>query len=184
MSDILLPFKRAKWIWYCSEAAKDTYADFLSAFTWDGEGRVLLKISSDSNYAAYVNGTLAAFGQYADYPSYKVGDEVDITFFVRKGRNIFAAIVWYYGVDSSTYLTGNAGLIYEIECGEEILDFSGEMTLSREDPGYRQRQCERITVQMGLSFLRDEEKADDSFIYGHAHKGRIPRHEDPACSRF
>lgn len=43
---------------------------------------MVLQISADSNYAAYINGRLAAWGQYADYPYDKIYDEVDVTEFL------------------------------------------------------------------------------------------------------
>ena len=64
-------FSKAKWIWSSYDGEPNQYiiarADFSA-----GSGGCALKISADSQYAAYINGELAAFGQYADYPEYKV----------------------------------------------------------------------------------------------------------------
>ena len=115
-------FTKAKWIWL-PEEAPDTYADFVQSFSYTS-GDATLRISCDSNYVAYINGQLAAFGQYADYPNRKIGDTVDVTPFVKEGINHLAIIVWYYGdlpgINFHTYVPGRAGLIFEVEAKERI----------------------------------------------------------------
>lgn len=68
-----------------------------------------MRISCDSNYAVYINDALAAFGQYADYPWYKVYDEIELSTFFTVGVNCIKIIVWYYGENFSTYYKGNRG---------------------------------------------------------------------------
>ena len=68
----------ANWIWCNDAPEKDEYGEFVDSFTYES-GKVVLQISADSNYAAYINGRLAAWGQYADYPYDKIYDEVDVT---------------------------------------------------------------------------------------------------------
>ena len=104
---------KGQFIWENGAARADEYAEFADRFVWHG-GAVRLRISADSNYAAYVNGTLVAFGQYADYPHYKVADTADVTHALRAGENELTVTVWYYGEPSSVYCPGEAGLFYEI----------------------------------------------------------------------
>ena len=61
-------FEKAKWIWRKEEAKADEHVDFLDSFNADNSGKYTLTVSADSNYALYINGNLAAFGKYADYP--------------------------------------------------------------------------------------------------------------------
>ena len=164
-------FKKAKWIWLHDEAP-DTYADFISDFTWSG-GRTELRISADSNYAAYINGKLVGFGQYADFPENKIGDVIDVTEYLKKGENRLAVIVWYYGrymenISNSplTYICGDAGVIFEVEEAGEIVAASSAATLCRPDPGYYHGKKEVVTWQLGLTFRRDMLNADDSFLTG------------------
>ena len=160
-------FTNAKWIWLPTEAP-DTYTDFVKTFTFTGQ-KATLRISCDSNYVAYINGKLAAFGQYADYADHKIGDTVDVTEFVHEGENSLAVIVWYYGITGTylfTYAKGRAGLIFELDADGETIAFSDEDTLCRPDPGYKQGRCSLLTSQVGLDFYRDEVNADDRFIHG------------------
>lgn len=155
-------FKKAKWIWRNVPAKADEHVDFVDTFCGNEGGKYTLTIAVDSNYALYINGTLAAFGQYADYPQYKVCDVVDVTEFVKPGDNRVAIIAWYYGVKgSSTYHYGEAGLIYEIACDDEVICASGEETLSRLSPAYIQHKCDLISGQLGFTFHRNEQAADN-----------------------
>lgn len=144
--------KKAKWIWAAGEPASDEYAKFYDVFA---ATKATLCISADSNYAAYVNGDLAAFGQYADYPHFKVYDEIDLTPFLKEGENKLVVVCWYYGVDSSTYVNNKAGLIYEVVSGENVVAFSSENTLSAKAEDFVCHQNRIITAQLGLSYRCD-----------------------------
>ena len=110
------------WIWENSQAQYDEFADFRTDFTWEtAAAPAALRISADTNYAVYVNGTLAAFGQYADFPHCKVADTHDLTAFCRPGANELLITVWYHGAPSSTYQTGQAGLFFEVTAGDVLL---------------------------------------------------------------
>ena len=123
-------FAKAKWIWKEGEEHNDEYADFLAYFNADKSQKHTLKIAADSNYTVYINGGLAAFGQYADYPNYKVYDEIDISEYVRDGKNRMVIVVWYYGEDTQTYKHGDAGVIFEVSQENNILICSDTNTTS------------------------------------------------------
>ena len=106
-----LSLETANWIWCGTSCAPDEYGEFYTSFSYE-TGNVTLRISADSNYAAYLNGTLCACGQYADYPHDKIYDTVDLTSFCKQGKNHLAVVVWYYGVEyTSVYCKGNAALL-------------------------------------------------------------------------
>ena len=75
-------FEKSKWIWPTATHRADEYAEFLCECDFFGKGAELY-ISSDSNYTVYVNGSLAAFGQYADFPYMKVYDKIDLSAYMR-----------------------------------------------------------------------------------------------------
>ena len=155
-----IEFEKAKWIWTNENPQADEYGEFYSTFEYT-TGKACLSISADSNYAAYVNGQLAAFGQYADYPHDKVYDTVDITKYCKKGKNHLAIIVWYYGLEFfSTYCKGNAAVMYEIFVDEKSVCYSSEETLSRKSVAYRNHLCKVITNQLGISYNYDATKED------------------------
>ncbi len=157
---MFLKFEKAQWIWGQKPAEKDEHVEFFDSFSYDGKGSVSVRLSADSNYTLWVNGTLAGFGQYADYPSYKVGDSIDVTEHLVRGENTLAVSVWYYGEDSQTYRCGNAGLIYEVQGKSGVLAFSSPDTRSRISPTDLSGECRRITVQLGYTYHRDDRKKD------------------------
>ena len=153
-------FDRSEYIWADHDARPDEYAEFLDEVDYFGK-KAELYITSDSNYTVYVNGTLAAFGQYADFPWRKVYDCIDLSRYMRKGKNVIAFRVWYYGVDSfSTYYPGTACLRYSIYADGALLAHSSTRTLSRLSPTYVPYKCKQITTQLGLTFEYDSRRAD------------------------
>ncbi|MBQ2989646.1 MAG: family 78 glycoside hydrolase catalytic domain [Clostridia bacterium] len=150
----------AKWIWCADGAQADEYGEFYSSFIYSG-GKAELMISADSNYAVYLNGALAAFGQYADYPYDKIYDTADVTSFCREGENHLAVVVWYYGIHTtSVYYPGNAAVMFALTCAGKCVCASSADTLSRKSPAYAQHRKKILTGQLGLSFLYDAAKED------------------------
>ncbi len=171
------PFLKAAWIWRKETPGIDEFADFVSAFdTTKTEGKHYhLSIASDSNYTVWLNGELAAFGQYADYPTYKVYDRVDVTDYVKDGHNHVAVTVWYYGIDSQTYQKGEAGLIYEItdEAGT-VLDYTSESTRSRLSRDYISGKGALISGQLGPTYHYDIKGYDGFRESGYTPEGFEP----------
>ena len=148
-------FEKAKWIWISGEADADEYGEFFDSFDYKS-GKAVIAISCDSNYALYVNGDLAGFGQYADFPWYKVYDETDITAFLIAGRNELRIIVWHYGADfTSVYYNAEPCLIYEAQVDGKAVAVSSDKTLCRKAAGYASGLKKVITGQMGYSFRYD-----------------------------
>lgn len=153
-------FEKSKWIWTDAEALPDEYAEFIEQVDFFGK-KAEIYISSDSNYTVYVNGSLAAFGQYADFPYMKVYDCIDLSRYMRQGKNIIAFRVWYYGIDTaSTYYPGTAGLIYSLYSDGALTAYSSARTPSRKSPTFVSHKCKGITMQLGLSFEYDARRAD------------------------
>ena len=117
------------WIWSGSNPKEDEYGEFVDFFTYES-GTITLQISADSNYAAYINGELAAWGQYADFPYDKIYDEVNVTAFCQKGENTLRVTVRHEGVNSACRISDGAGLIFSVFENEKEIAFSDEDTLS------------------------------------------------------
>ncbi len=145
---------RSKWIWKSDLSGKDIYCDFVDSFDYS-DGKVSVKISADSNYALYINGTFVESGQYGDYPHYKIYDEFDITKYCKAGKNVVAITVWHYGQVTLCYCPGSPALRYEIWNEENMLCASGKNTLCRENREYESGLCRFITTQLGYSFHYD-----------------------------
>lgn len=145
---------RSKWIWPKREYGADEYAEFHDTVNHCG-GKISIKISCDSNYAVYIDEKLVAFGQYADYPWYKVYDTIDLTESVRLGKNNVKIIVWYYGENFSTYYKNRPGLWYEICENSKLIRWSCKETLCGKSENYKNGYRKIITGQLGYSFCYD-----------------------------
>ena len=165
--------KQAKWIWAHNEDHADEFVRFDQTFYSSGKS-VAVEISCDSNYELYVNGTLAAFGQFSDYPYYKVFDRVDITRFCHEGENRIQVLVWYFGNISFTYYKGLPGVIYEISEEGKILAASGKDTLCRIATDYVSGRQKQITEQLGFSYTYDANGYDGCYEKGFVANGYIP----------
>lgn len=159
------PFQKAHWIWQSTAAQPDEFCDFLTSFNLPAtsDTRYYLSVAADSNYTVWLNGALAAFGQYADFPHYKVYDRVDITDFVKTGTNRLVLTAWYYGIGSSTYAVGEAGAIFEVtnEAGQ-VLAHSSEQTLARLSRDHISHTRTLISGQLGLGWHYDM-RGDDGY---------------------
>lgn len=149
-------FQLAKWIWINPENHTDEYGHFKTSFRY-AKGRAILRISCDGNYNAYVNHQLVAFGQYPDYPHYKIYQDIDITKECSPStENILEIIVWHYGIDySSIYYPATPGLIFEVQNESSILTYSDKTVLSKLHEHYISYQNKKITSQLGLGFHYD-----------------------------
>ncbi len=152
-------FQQGKWIWYEEGSQIDSYGEFYGEVDWTG-GEVNANLSCDSDYALYINGQLAACNQYGDFEYFKIYDTLNLTPFLKKGKNHIAIVVWHFGETTQKYLAAKAGLIFEISCGEKLLLKSGKNILCRKSKTYKSGFRKRVSSQLGWSFLYDSTKED------------------------
>lgn len=153
--------QKAKWIWQNNSNNKDEYVNFIDEFIAEKKDKITLKISCDTDYTVYINGNLLGFGQYSDYPYYKVYDEINITKFVKKGKNRIAICGYYVGESFFTYYGDNAGIIFEIEEKGNIIACSNENTKCRLACDYINYKKIKITSQLGFLYHYDMSNYDN-----------------------
>lgn len=145
----------AHWIWAESEQTNQ-YVDFRSEFFISNVNLVKLMISADSRYAVFVNGEYVPGFQYADYPNYKVYDELDITDKVKPGKNVLSIVGYYQGESSSVYFKGRAGLLFAVVDGDgNAVAFSDRRVLCRPSGVYTSGAVEKLSIQLSYSFRYD-----------------------------
>ena len=81
-----------------------------SEFLWEGRQKLWLRISGDDYYKVYVNGRYAGQGPAPAYPEDYYYNEIDITSFLRKGRNIMAVHLYYQGLINRVWNSGDGRL--------------------------------------------------------------------------
>ena len=145
---------KGKWIWLNSKIEEDTYVEFKTDFIWSGE-KTILKISADSEYAVFINGGFIYGGQYADFPWYKIYDKIDITDYLKIGKNECIVWVWYCGDENFCHYIHRPALAFSIECDGKICAESNENTLCRKLPYFASGLKKLITMQIGYTFNLD-----------------------------
>ena len=155
---------KALWIWENASPKPDEHVDFYTEVELcenDIKNPAIMKISADSEFGLYVNGTLVSNGQYPDFPYYKVYEEVDITEYLHAGKNSIAFEVWYLGESSSTYFVGEAGLWFELTVGDDVLLVSSPAVKSRISRTYESYRKKCLTTQIGFGYAYDARGEDE-----------------------
>ena len=151
--------KKAKWIW--KKAPKsDEYVVFFDEITFDG-ATVAMDISVAGEYAVYINEKLVSFGQYPDYKHYKVFDRLDITPYLKTGKNELKILAWYIGKDLLTCYDFGVGLLYEVYSGNTVLAYSRQGVLCKLSEAYESYQNKLITTQLGFSYKYDTRRLEE-----------------------
>jgi alpha-L-rhamnosidase len=93
-------YESARWIWVADDhddAPQGKICLFRRCFTLEGDalpsGPTWLKVSADTRYRLYVNGTSVSIGPCKSYPGRWYFEEVDIQPFLHKGANVVCAVV-------------------------------------------------------------------------------------------
>ncbi len=152
--------KCSRWIWIDKNKVDDFYGEFFTTF-YCSQRSAKIRISADSNYTLFLNGTFVNSGQYPDFPHYKVYDELDLSPYCIEGQNNLAVIVWYYGTPNMSYYPGNAALRFEVYNDSQILAYSDTQTQSRQSKVYKSGLKKEITSLLGFSFLYNSALEDD-----------------------
>lgn len=153
---------QGKWIWENAQAKQDEHAEFFTRFSYQKtQGALKLLVSVDTDYGVYINGKFVDFGQYVDYPYYKVYDEIDITNYVQDGENTLAFEVWYAGRKKRACFMANAGLFFEVLAQDSVIACSGEKTQSRLSKTYANHRGKYVTSFIGFTYAYDATKEDD-----------------------
>lgn len=165
--------KSTWWIWCDAQQlrAPNQYVEFRVPFTVDRAPRqAVLRVSVDTDFAAWANGEICGCGQFNDFPQRRTFSEMDVTSHLREGDNVLAFLVHYCGVDHFSHLPGDAGLWFELICDGKVIARSDGATLCRPSPAYRKDMTARITAQRGFTFHFDARENDGwrerSFICG------------------
>lgn len=153
----------AAWVWPAgSGKAPNQYVQMIHKLELPSgsDQRVELAISADTNYAVWLNGKFAGFGQWSDYPDDKTFDQIDLKALARPGANRLCILGWYQGESTSQYLKGAAGLVYAVRAGDEIVAASGPETRMRQAPNYVSGPVPRVSPQLSFTFEHRGDKDD------------------------
>ncbi len=118
----------AKAIWADEKEMVNRHVKFQTELVVDEIRPTKFYICSETRYELYINGNLAGFGQYDDFPDNKVYDTCDITEFLKKGSNLVSILAYSVGTNMpSMHLKGLSMLIFA------AVDENGTVLISDEN---------------------------------------------------
>ena len=148
---------KAKWIWLSSGEKEDVYGEFIEEFSLVSQAT--LRISADSEYAVYLNGEYVYSGQYADFPWYKIHDDIDLSPYLGKDlkrTNVLKIVVWFGGDEQNhTHYKNRPALLFSVISNGNVIACSGQDTLSRVARPWASGLKRKMTNQAGYSFRFD-----------------------------
>lgn len=128
--------------------------------------KIIARIACDSKYWMWINGELVVFeGQLKRGPTPEdtYCDEVDISPFVKKGKNTIAILTWYFGKDGFSHKSsGQAGLAFDCPAIEL---YSDERWLVRLEDAFEKTNDENPNYRLSESNIRfNANKGDFEWI--------------------
>lgn len=148
-------FADAQWIWDNDLQQQNVYLDFFDTFTGEKNRTYTLCISAHTQYAVYLNDQYIPGSQCADYETYQIYDQIDLTKWVTEGINRLKITCYYQGFDCSATKAAKPGLIYAIRQNKRIIARSSSDTQVCKNPYYLPEQAPCISGQLGFSFAYD-----------------------------
>ncbi len=89
------------------EKLKNRHILYRKSFELERAERVILRITADDYYKLYINGSFVTMGPAASYPNCYRYNELDVTEFVKEGRNVIAVHTYYQGLINRVWVSGD-----------------------------------------------------------------------------
>lgn len=108
---------RGRWIWGEGPASEQNlYYYFRKEFDLEAApGTASLRITADTRYKLYVNGTFVAGGPVLSQPYFQYYDTHEVARLLRAGRNCLAVLVYHIG----HFQDARGGLLVEVDADDE-----------------------------------------------------------------
>lgn len=161
----------AKWIWYSKNPA-DSYFAFRKKFNLDKTpSKAILSLSADSKATIWVNGQLAYIDcnikrGMTEYDSFY--SEYDITSYLKKGENLLAFEVDYWGRSANSSISSNqGGLLFDLSLDDQSHIVSNTSVKVKRIASYRNKSQlkENYPNHPTSSFLAEQDIYFDSRLY-------------------
>lgn len=112
-----LDLSPARWIWYPSgRTLQNTFILFRKEVELKQQPQKALGwILADSRYRLFVNGRRVQWGPAPSDPRWQEADPLDLTTYLRPGKNVIAVEVCFFGTGDGTHPMGKPGLIVNLD---------------------------------------------------------------------
>jgi len=101
-------------------------------------GKAAVRITADDYYKLYINGRYAAQGPCPGWPFHYYFNTVDVSAFIKPGRNVVAVHTYYQGLINRVWVSGDDrhGLIMELWADGALVLASDDSFLTKEHSGF------------------------------------------------
>lgn len=175
----------ARWIWGIPGHAfeqRNSYCYLRKVFTLKSEPvAASARVTADNRYQLFVNGTFVCRGPARCEPKRQAFDEVDLAPFLRKGRNVVAALAHHFGESTMQSLErGGFGFLLdaEVRCrsGRPVPIHTDDTWKGIPAAGYS-RRTSRYNVHLGFQEDLDAARVPAGWTTVSYHDAHWP----PAC---
>lgn len=143
------------------EVFPDRYVCYRQTFSLDSiPENVLLRISAESEYAVYLNGERLKMTQFPDFPSRKTVSEIEVSSFLKPGKNVVCVLVFRLGYGCLTHIPASPGLMLELVADDWNIPTSSAWKARFSNSFTQGRVC-KVTAQLGVTFEYNAAKEDD-----------------------
>jgi len=118
---------QAKWIGATTNCTENTWSAFRKCFTLKSvPKKAIARIAVDSKYWMWVNGRQVIFEgglKRGPNPNDTYYDEIDLTPWLRRGKNTIAVLTWFWGKDGFSHKnSGKPGFIFQLNAGNLVIN--------------------------------------------------------------
>ena len=135
----------AKWIWSGQTSGKNQWVCFRKNVYLTSTKRASLRITADSRYWVYINGVECSCGPARGWPEHQPVDTIDVTTFLKSGKNTISVLVNYIGESTSQYINGRGGLLAQVEFSDGTKIQTDETWKCKTHAAFQRALC-RINV--------------------------------------
>lgn len=161
---------QAQWIWGDGEASpRNEWRCFRKTFEVPKEGTpsASIRITADSRYVLFVNGTQLGRGPVRSWPFELSYDTYEIGHLLKAGqKNTISVLVMHFGVSTFYYLRGIGGLLLELEYEDGSIPVYSDATWKTSLHLGHQPRASRMTCQQGFSEYVKASAWDDTWRLG------------------
>ena len=121
-----------------SVGPRNAHILFRSVFEASQGKKTYIYISADDYYKLYINGSFVCQGPAPGYPFHYYYNKVDITDFIKEGKNAIAVHTYYQGLINRVWVSGDDrhGLILDVEQEGKVILASNEEFLCTYHSGF------------------------------------------------